>query len=45
MSKNSQKTNYITLIDWLKDKNPTSESLIQPKVVVEQKQSFYKKKY
>jgi len=44
MSKNSQKTNYSTLLLWLKDVNPKSESLHQPKVIVE-KQSFYKKKY
>lgn len=41
MSKNSQKLNYTTHIEWLKDVNPKSESLHQPKVVVDK--PFYKK--
>ena len=43
MSKNSQKSNYSTMTDWLKDINPTSESLHQPKVVVEKK-TYQKRK-
>jgi len=42
MSKNSQKLNYTAQIEWLKGVNPKSESLHQPKVVVENK-PFYKK--
>ena len=45
MSKNSQKTNYNTLTIWLKEINPKSESLHQPKVLVEQVKQPFKRRY